>query len=276
MRKDGKRVKNVDNMYTIAPYFMRERSDACNSITIRIPYEPLHQYVMESRKNGKGVSYMAIIICAYLRIVGEYPALNRFVVNKKIYARNHVSVGMVVQRADGAEGSMGKMYFDLHETLEQVNEKIQKYVVDNRQEDSNSLDGLLRVLIKLSGLTSFVMWLLRWMDKHGLLPRSIIDASPFHNSMVISNLASIRTNHIYHHVYNFGTTSMIITMGNAEETPKTENGAVTLERQMPLGIVMDERVCSGSYYARSFRRFLHFCKNPSLMETPPETVNVDF
>ena len=113
------------------------------------------------------------------------------------------------------------------------------------------------------------------LDKFGLLPKAIIDASPFHTSLVISNLASIRTNHIYHHVYEFGTTGIIITMGNSREVAKSKGGEIIHEKCMPLGIVMDERICSGSYYAMAFRAMKKYLKDPSLLEQRPENLNIE-
>ncbi len=84
------------------------------------------------------------------------------------------------------------------------------------------------------------------MDRHGLLPKSLIKASPFHTSMTISNLASIRTNHILHHVYEFGTTSILITLGNMREVPVRKGEEIVFERSLPMGVVMDERICSGA------------------------------
>ena len=99
--------------------------------------------------------------------------------------------------------------------------------------------------------------------------------SPFHNSLVISNLISIRTNHIYHHIYEFGTTSLLITMGNLREVAKRVGGEIVFERCMPLGVVMDERICSGSYFAMAFRKMKQYMKDPKLLETPPEKVLPD-
>ena len=80
--------------------------------------------------------------------------------------------------------------------------------------------------------------MIRFLDNHGLLPQSLIDLTPFHASLLISNLASIRTNHIYHHVYEFGTTSIAITMGNMREVPRRTKDGIVFDRCMPLGVVM--------------------------------------
>lgn len=92
---------------------------------------------------------------------------------------------------------------------------------------------------------------------------------------MFTNLASIRTNHIYHHCYDFGTTSIVMAAGNSREVPKRRGGEIVFEKCMPLGVVMDERICSGSYFAMAFRRIKQFLQDPSLLETPPTTILPD-
>nr|MDD6336408.1 2-oxoglutarate dehydrogenase [bacterium] len=110
------------------------------------------------------------------------------------------------------------------------------------------------------------------LDKHGWLPKKLIDASPFHASFLISNLASINTNHIYHHCYDFGTTSVTMTMGNAREVARRNRDEVFFERCLPLGVVLDDRICSGKHYALAFERFQEYLRDPALLETPPQQV----
>lgn len=277
-RADGKRLKNTDPMYTVVPYIMDKRYDAMNMITLDIPVEPMQKYINDMRKQGKQISHMALILAAYLRTAAEYPQLNRFIVNKKIYARTEFPVGMVVLKSGQADnGTMSKMYFELEDTIFDVNDKINSYVEENRKTpEANSTEKLIKTLLGIPGLLPVGVGIFKWMDKHGLLPKSIIKASPFHTSLVISNLASIRTNHIYHHCYEFGTTSIIITMGNTREVPKRRGGEIYFEKCMPLGVVMDERICSGSYFAIAFRRFKGYLADPSLLEGPPEVLNKEF
>lgn len=274
-RKDGKRCKNIDNMYTLISYIMVKRSDACNSVTVRIPFKPMHEYILKARKEGRNISHMAMVMAAWVRVVSEFPAMNRFVVNKKVYAHNDFVAGMVVQRPDGAESTMSKMRFELTDTIDQVNDKINAFVEKNRDENSNSTDALMSKLLKIPGLCNVAVGLLKWLDLRGWLPRAIIDASPFHASMVISNLASIRTPHIYHHIYDFGTISQIVTMGTMEDVAKKRGNEIILERYLPLGIVCDERVASGYGYAKAFHRLKEYLAHPELLEMPPAKVVTD-
>ena len=274
MRADGKKLKNINPMYAVAAHIMAKRSDACNSIELNIPLEPMQNYLRDVRASGHNISHLALVIAGFVRTTAEYPFLNRFVVNKTIYARNEYAVGMVVLKPGELDGTMNKMYFNLEDDIFQVQKTLDEYVEQNRGTgDTNSTDNLIRILLKIPGLCRFGVCVFKLLDKWGLLPRSIIKASPFHTSFVISNLASIRTNHIFHHIYDFGTTSMILTMGNSREVPKRVNGEITFEKCMPFGLVMDERICSGSYYALAFRRLSEYLRDPSKLEGPPKAVN---
>ena len=277
MRADGKLLKKADPMYKVAAYIMNKRTDAMNMITIDIPVDPIHSYINEKRKQGVNISHMAVILAAFLRTAAEYPELNRFVVNRKIYARNEFAVGMVVLKAGQVDhGTMSKMYFDYSNTIFDVNNIINEYVESNRNApDDNGTEKLIRILLKVPGILPIGIGIFKFLDRYGLLPKSIIDASPFHNSLGITNLASIRTNHIYHHVYEFGTTSLFMAMGNSREVPRRKGDEIIFEKCMPLGVVMDERICSGSYFAIAFRRMKQYLKNPALLELPPEVINKD-
>ncbi len=274
-RKDGKRFKGADMVYTIAPFIMDKRCDSCNSVTEYLNYEKMHAYIVKKRAEGVNLSYMTMLIAAYVRVVSKYPALNRFIVNKRIYSRNDLIVAMVVQRPDGAESTISKLKLELTDTIYDVHSKIEQFVNHNRAEDSNNTDGLMRKLTKFTWLLPPAIAIFKWADKHGLLPKAILDASPFHASMVISNLASIRTNHIHHHIYDFGTVSMIITMGNMVNLPKEQNGTVVVEKHIPLGIVCDERIASGYYYSKCFRELQTLLNHPEALEEPPQNVVTD-
>ena len=272
MRADGKRVKNASPMYMVAAHFMNKRVDAMNMITIDIPYEPLQKYINEKRKQGISISHMALILAAYVRTLNEFPELNRFVVNKKIYDRNEIAVGMVVlQSLDSHDGTMSKMYFEKSNTIFDVNDKINKFVTENRETpEKNGMERFIKFILSIPGLLTVGVSLIRFLDKHGLLPKWLIDMSPFHMSLGITNLASIRTNHIYHHCYEFGTTSVFFAMGASREVPKRKSGEIIFEKSIPIGVTMDERICSGSYFASAFRTMKKYLKNPEILETPYE------
>ena len=276
MRADGKRIKNADPMYTVAAYIMDKRVDSMNMITIDIPVEPIKEYLNEKRKQGINISHMAVVLAAYLRTMKEFPELNRFVVNKKIYQRNEIAVGMVVLKSgEMGHGTMSKMYFNENNTIFEVNDIIDKYVTENREApENNGTEKIIKFLLSVPGVLPIGVGIFKWLDKHNLLTKAIIDMSPFLMSLGITNLVSSRTNHIYHHCYEFGTTSVFMAMGNTREVPKRKGDEIVFEKCMPIGVTMDERIASGSYFALAFRKMRTYLRNPELLETAPEDKNV--
>ncbi len=275
-RKDGIRLKITDPMYTVAAHVMDKRVDSMNMITIDIPVDPVADYVHRKRDEGMKISRLAVLLAAYIRVLDEFPNLNHFVVNSNIYARNELAVGMVVLQGGNVTegGTMSKIYFQPTDNVFKVQERLTEYIEENRKENpDNGTEKIISILLSIPGLLRTGVKVLRWMDKHGMLPKSIIDMSPFHISLVITDLASIRTNAIYHHVYDFGTTSIAMAMGVNREVPKRKGGEIIHEKCMPLGLVMDERIASGSYFALAFRRFQDYMKHPEILENAPEVID---
>lgn len=271
-RADGKRVRKADPMYTVVPYIMDKRNDAMNMTTVDIPVEPIQNYINEKRKDGIRMSHMSVLMAAYLRTVYEFPLLNNFIVNKKIYTHKEFKVAMVVlKNLATQQETMSKVEFELDDNIFEVNEKMTAYVDENKKETAvNNTDKMIKFLVSLPGLLLVGVGLFKLLDRYGLLPKFITDLSPFHASLTLTNLASIRTNHIYHHIYNFGTTSVFIAMGKNREVARKKDGEIVFEKCMPLGIVMDERICSGIYFAAAFRKFRQYLDNPALLEEKPE------
>ena len=219
---------------------------------------------------------MSVIIAGYLRIVSQNPYLNRFVMNKKIYSRNHFCVSFVTLTPGSETDTVSKLYFNLDDTLPVVNEKISAAIERARNHGGpNSMDKLIAKLCRTPFLLTFSIGFLKLLDRFFTLPFSIVDASPFHTSLFVTNLASIRTNTIYHHLYEFGTTGVFVSMGQPMKKPRLNGETFEEKKVMELGIVTDERIANGQYYGRCFKELSKYYKNPALLETPPESVVSD-
>ena len=139
MRRDGKKVKVESVEYALTPHIMPKRNDALNFIEVDIPYKHIQDFLNAKRKEGKHYSHLSVIIAAYVRVIGEFPQMNRFIVNKKVYARNELNVGMVVLKAGQLDnGTMSKVNFDPVDTVDDVNRKMTEYIESNRGEGDNS------------------------------------------------------------------------------------------------------------------------------------------
>lgn len=281
-RPDGKILKNLEPMDKIMPYIMKDRNDAMNMYEEPIPCAGMDVYIAEKKAEGIQLGYMHILIAAVVRMFALRPKLNRFVMNGKIYARPKIWVSFVVhpELKDGSTGTTIKLCFEGTETILEIAEKLNQAIekeTTNRQGE-NDTDQLIRTITNkipgflIKGVVNFLMW----MDRHNIMPKAIVELSPFHTSFFITNLKSLGINHVFHHTYNFGTTGVFVAMGK-EKTVSTYNrkGEVIPEKQMGFGLVSDERFCDGLYFAMSMRMLRKIMANPKVLEKPLEKKNED-
>ncbi|MBE6972079.1 MAG: hypothetical protein E7446_08225 [Ruminococcaceae bacterium] len=267
MRPDGKRVKGLSPILAAMPYIMPKRYDAQNTITEYIDEEIIKQYIRQKRREGKRLDHMSVIMAAYYKAYLKNPKVNYFVMNRKIYERNHFCVSFMVlkNQADGkADQTALKVFIEKNDNIFKLYDRMQKMIELNTQSThANNTDKFASFMLSLPVLPRFVLWLATLLDHYGLLPRFIIDLSPFHTSLFITNLASIRTSYIHHHCYEFGTTGVFICMGKPVADFVSGNYDKKL---MPLGIVMDERFCSGHEFAAFCSDFRRYLTHPELLE----------
>ena len=272
-RADGRVIKTIDPLNKIMPYIMKSRNDSMNMYEDTFACQPMDDYIKAKAAQGITLGYMHIFMAAMVRLIAMRPQLNRFIMNGKIYARHNIWITFVVHPTlkDGSEETTIRLCFKGTETILEVAEKINEAVKRETtgRTGENGTDKLARVLTCIPGpVISFAVNILMWMDKHNLLPKAIIELSPFHTSAFFTNLKSLGINHIFHHVYNFGTTSMFFAFGKEKVIPVIKKDEVIQEKHMGFGMVSDERICDGLYFALSLRLLRKFMRNPAMLEEP--------
>ncbi len=280
-RPDGRVIKNLDPMQQIMPYVMKTRTDSMNMYEDTFPCDVWDSYIKEKEAEGIKLGYMHIFIAGIVRIMALRPQLNRFIMNGKIYARPKIWVSFVVHPTlkDGSTGTTIKLCFNgtenILEIAEVINEAIAKETVNRKGE--NDTDKLLRFLMKVipGPFIKFVINTLMWMDRHNIMPKLIVDLSPFHTSFFITNLKSLGINHIYHHTYEFGTTGLFFAMGKEKVIPVVKKDEIVHEKHMGFGLVSDERFCDGLYFAMSLRLLRKLLRNPKILEQSLDQKNED-
>ena len=280
-RSDGHRLDHIDPIVQFMPYIMKTRNDAMNQIALDADYDPLAEYIKKRAKEGHKISFMALLVTAYVRTVAEYPALNRFIMNKQVFARNSIDVSLTVLRnakdKQKQDEALIKMCFEPDATLDEVNAQIDEKVLEAANEDAaNGTADFAGKLIHMRLLVQVVVALAKLLDRYGLLPKALYDISPFHCSMFITNMASIGMPALYHHLYNFGNTSMFIAMGKAERRPVPTKEGFAFKNVLPLKVVTDERVCGGASYAQGMHYFQKLIAHPEMLEKRPERINYDY
>ncbi|MCL2569438.1 MAG: 2-oxo acid dehydrogenase subunit E2 [Oscillospiraceae bacterium] len=263
-RSDGKLVKDLPALDRIVPHLMDRRYDATNFAKFEFDMTNLAAFLKRLRAEGHKVGVMDVVMMAYARLAQGTPELNRFVVNKKIYQRNHLCISFTMLRREGDRfvDTVVKIYIEPEDDLLTVSQKIREGIKENEQiQTRNVMDRFADGLMSIPILPGFLISVIKWMDRRGILPKSIVHLSPFHTSMFLSNLGSIQMDYIYHHIYEFGTTSLFITMGKPRRV--VEDGQT--KRMMTLGIAMDERICKGVTWVRLLFEFRRLLENPEQM-----------
>jgi hypothetical protein len=277
MRADGRKLKTADPMFKMMPHLMPKRYDAQVFFKTDIDYTNTRKYINAKRKEGICIHFMSMFFTAYLHAIALYPQLNRFIINKTIYARKEVWISFMILRNigphDEPDEAVIKVKLEFTDTIFDVSKKINNAIKENREANGENVsDKIVSGFMNIPLLSGLAINIGKLMDKIGLLPKMIIDGSPFHTSLFLTNLTSLKLDTVYHHIYDFGTTSTFISMGSLENN-KTTNGEQ--KNTISMGMVLDERICAGVTFAKGLSQIKKLIANPKLLEFPPRLVRQD-
>lgn len=268
-RSDGRPLKSIGTFVKMIPYIMTRRSDAQVFFKQTVDMEKVDHYLREKREQGQSINYLHFFISIYVRLIALRPQLNRFVMNNKLYARDGIFISMAVKRSlhDEAEETTVKFVFtgreDIFEIARIVEQKISECTVTA---GPNNVDKIVTLIMAVP-VKKALVGMLKFMDRYNLLPRAVIDISPFHTSLFFTYLKSIKLDYIYHHLYDFGTTGVFAALGQTKKIPVVENDAVVIRRCCEIGYTLDERICDGLYFANSLKLIKKLLEDPYLLET---------
>lgn len=280
-RKEGRLLRSLPAFAKFVPFIMPTRNDACNQYEESFEVSDVDRRLRKLRVDGyKGIGILHFIIAAYIRGVSMLPGINRFVVGRRIYARDNIEVVMTVKRSlaiDATETTI-KVAFEPTDTIFDVYRKMNEKIDEIKTvEGNNNTEDVAEAMCKAPRfLLRFALTILRIMDYFGWLPQSLLDASPFHGSMIITDLGSLRIGPIYHHIYNFGTLPVFISFGAKRHAYELDRHGNMVDRKyVDCKFVMDERTVDGHYYAQFLQAFRYICQHPEIVETPPSKVVED-
>ncbi len=280
-RYEGRRLRSLSPMTYVAPYIMVNRNGASNLIRDTVVLDELEHYIAGKRREGlKGFGMMYIFIAAYIRAVSQYPGINRFLAGQKIYARNKIQIVIDIKKKMelNAQNTTIKIDFEPDATVYDVYRKFTEEFEKNRiEEEVSSFDSTARFLTYIPGVfLKFTVWMLKLLDYFGLLPKFLINLSPFHGSMFITSMGSLGIPPIYHHLYDFGNIPIFLAIGAKRTELYLNRDGDTEERKvMDFTVVTDERICDGHYFASALKCIRDTIKNPSVLDEPPEEVIED-
>ncbi len=269
-RRDARWIK-MPAMLRLMTY-LKDRQEAYVYINRKFDVTDLVKYMKEKKKDNKELTFFHAFSIAIAKVVYNKPKLNRYIINHNCYERNDVILTFTakVDYSDDAKEVMSLIKVDPKDNIFTLGDKIKDKVDSFRKKKlQNSSDDSLDALDKLPGwmLKFFVAPICKWMDRHDLLPRSLNDDLLYNSTVILSNLGSIKCGAIHHNITNFGTNSIILTIGDIhKEQVVMPNGKVEIRDIVEFGINLDERIADGVYFSKAVNLLDYIMKNPKTLE----------
>jgi len=282
-RIDGRKIRTLAPMAQITAYFQWERNICSNFFEESFEITNIDRYIRQKRREGLtdfGITH--VLLAAYVRGVAKYPQLNRFINGQKVYSRgDDIQYCMVIKKemnVDSPDTSI-KVHLKPTDTAMDVYEKLNAAVesVKATQELDSNLDSLIMALNLIpSVVLKFTVWFLKLLDYFGLLPKFLLELSPFHGSLFFTSMGSLGIPPIYHHLYDFGNLPVFGAFGCKRRAVEVlEDGSVVPRKYIDVKFVLDERICDGYYYATFFKYYRRLLRNPEILDQPPTEVVQD-
>ena len=282
-RPDGRKLRTLDPIAVVANYIMPTRNGAANHIMESVEITNMERYIREKRKAGMaGFGINHVILAAYVRCVAKYPAINRFLAGQQVFSRDEdIQFCMVVKNemtTDGQE-SVAKLHLRPTDTAKDVYDKLSAEVerIKNEPVGGSDLDKTAKLLTYIPGVVfKFVVWLLKLLDYFGLIPKFLLEISPFHASVFFTSMGSLGIPPVAHHLYDFGNMPVFCSFGCKRRVNEVQDdGTVAARKYVDYTMNTDERIVDGFYFAAVNRYLKKLLAHPEVLDEPPVEVNRD-
>lgn len=283
-RKDGAWVRDMPSLNVIMSGLYPNRTDCEVYLKQDIDITELLRYI--ERKNSGGLSVKMTLFHCFVsmiaRTIRERPVLNRFVQGRRVYQRNDISISFIAKKHFSDTGEESLMQYIAKET--DTTEDVSRFIVGDvtKMREGDKPEDLNSVIDKVGRLPRPLLMLItktvRILDFWGKVPKSLTRGDTNYASVLVTNLGSIKCPSVYHHLNNYGTTSIFIAIGTMHKASVTmPDGTTQLRDIVDVGATVDERIGDGFYFARSLKLVQHICSHPEILDLPlGESSGYDF
>ncbi|MGE4454518.1 MAG: 2-oxoacid:acceptor oxidoreductase [Sphaerochaeta sp.] len=275
-RNDAVRVYDIPPYKQIFPYIMPRRSESLVYQNMVLDLSGTTHFIKHHKSsNGRSYRVFEVFLAAILRTIALRPELNRFVANYQYWQRQDISLNFVVKESysDQAPEHSMPLTFLPAMTLDEIANIINRAINEQRQMHSTNFTdkAILFFLHFPRPIIRLVVGTAKLLDRYGIAPQALRDADGLHTSLFVSNMGSIGLGggSPHHHLYEWGTTSIFITMGLLKRTRHSEGGRTGYKDTMEVGFTVDERITDGYYFTQSIKLFQSLLRDPRpLLERP--------
>lgn len=275
-RRDARWVRETPGLQTVMAHLMPNRTDCEVYLNDKLDATPLMEYL--AKKNAEHPGYKTTVFHAFVlclaRMCRERPLMNRFIQGHRIYERDEISISFVCKRRFTEDGEESLMVFvpGEEDTLDSLSRKIVGDVRETRKSEhaTGGVDEMLDLFARIPRILLIpIIRLIRILDFWGWVPKALTEGDPNYTTILTSNLGSIQCPSIYHHLNNYGTNSIMITLGTLhKEEMLMPDGTRQLRDVVDVGATLDERIGDGFYFARSLKLVKYIFTHPELLDRP--------
>ena len=275
-RPGARYIRDVSGLTTIMLHLMPKRTESEVYLADRIDATELVKFI--ERKNAEHDNYKTTIfhcfVLAVARMLKERPKMNRYVQGRRIFERDSISLTFMAKRrfADNAEEAFMEVVPKDTDTIDEISHQIYGDVREARKSEHSTggIDATVDKFAKIPRiLLMLVFKILRWLDFWGRVPKPLKEGDSNYSSVLLSNLGSIQGPAVYHHLNNYGTNSIMITVGTLhKEEMVMPDGTKQIRDVLDFGATIDERIGDGFYFVRSLRLVKYIFAHPELLDRP--------
>jgi len=271
-RKNARHLIKIDNFQRFYTFLMPKRTQSICWTVIQTEATNLLAFIKQKKQEGFEITIFHITIAALLRTASQFPELNRFIYGHKFYAREEYTFSFAVNL--GKNTVMRKIWLKPEYDLFTVSEKLREIVSKAHKNPDDSLDSSIDMLMKLpSFITSIITKVYPWLVDKCLIPLKVVEDDVLYSSAIISNLGSFGLNAPFHHLYEWGNTSVFITMGILRKAPIVlEDNTLKVADILDFGFTVDERICDGKKLSEALLFFKKCIEDPRILATTPQEV----
>lgn len=275
-RHDARRIRQPYPLKAVMPYMLRGRNESAVYYEREFDLSPALEKVRSYGTGTDGAeddkkSMFALLLAAMVRTFALRPALNRYIHRRALYERNSIILSFIVKQRlsdDAPEGS-AKVRFDREDGLEEVTRKVNRAIQVVRETGGGGAgEKIAAAAHAVPGGKALMFGLYRLLDQFNLAPGSWLEADPLYASAYVANLGSLGLDAPYHHLYEWGDSSIFIVLGKLEQKESGKASGATRRHLMKIRLTVDERIADGLYFARSASLFARFLADPDLLVMP--------
>lgn len=277
-RSDGDRIKGLSPERRIMPFLMPTRNESLVFHEQTYDIGKTRRWLRDFNRAGppQSATMFHLFLWACGQGLDRYPAMNRFVLGRRIYQRRGVQVSFAAKKEFSATAPLVtvKKPFARNEPFAAAVADMTARIGEGRGSGQRAVDKELRWALLLPSLIlRFALWCLRGLDRLNLMPRSMIENDPMYASLFVANLGSVGLDNTFHHLYEYGTISIFAVMGTQKKAlAVARDGSPEVREVLQIRWTLDERISDGMYAGEGMRLVQKIMEDPERYLGKPEAV----